>query len=302
MKNPFLTHIYNVYYRNRNDSLLFDDNSPLNGFKKLKNPFGKWAADPFVINYKGITYVFAEMAGIASRKGDIYCLNLASEKKKWKKCISSNFHMSFPNIFAIGDDFYMVPETAHDCSVTIYQAQKMPTKWLKNKVLYVDEQSIHPVDNVPLPFDSGPFQNAFLSYIRKDNHNFLALFKKENDAFSLKLSIGDEESKLRPAGNIFTYKNKYYFPSQDCSKTYGGGLIINELVDSSSFKFSRQSFEIFPKDVVKSGLEKRCVGIHTYNSNQDFEVIDIISRRFSLIAFFGKINRLFRRLLKSSKN
>jgi len=299
----FKTNIYNVYYRQKQATLLFGKNK-LSGFIKIKNPFGRWAADPFVISLGDRDLVFAEMAGISSRKGDIYCLDLRAKKKKWIKCIRSSFHMSFPNVFGIGNDYFMVPETAHDNTVSLYRAISMPSLWAKERVLFTDSFNFHPVDNVYIPSPRGPFTDSFLSYIKKDQQNCLALFKKTEGVFHPSVVLSDCNHQLRPAGQIFSYNDELFYPSQDCETSYGHGLIINAFKmspDGGSFEV-RKLFEIQPVDIIESGLSRNCVGVHTYNFNERFEVIDVITCRFSVLALFGKAARVIGRLFRKKIN
>ena len=296
MASKLKTNIYNVYYRQRHNNLLFSEKK-LDKFQKIKNPFGRWAADPFVITYNEKSFIFAEMAGISSRKGDIYYLELDSKNPKWKRCIKNKYHMSFPNVFSLNNCFYMVPETANDKTVSLYKALQMPNKWYKEKELFCDNDGVHPVDNICLPFANKPFEDAFITYIKRNNRNYLCLYERESNRFVETHKIEDEKLHLRPAGKIFSFENRLFFPSQNCERQYGGGLIINEIVfDNDRNFYITPLFEINPQDVKLSKLSRNCVGIHTYNFNEKYEVIDIISNHFSLLACFGKIVRVIKRI------
>ncbi|MCF0126044.1 MAG: hypothetical protein HUJ68_09895, partial [Clostridia bacterium] len=293
--NKIKTNIYNIYYRKRKEQLLFGSKNLLD-FKKIRNPFGRWAADPFLIEYNGCNYIYAEMASIITRKGDIYCINIDDKKPKWKKCIRNKFHMSFPNVFLHNNCYYMVPETAQDYQVAIYKAIKMPYKWAKETTLLYDEKN-HPVDNISLPDSCYPFDDSFITYIKQKNEFYLALYLKTNGFFCQTNKTKDLNRRLRPAGQFFNYREKLFYPSQNCEKTYGGGLIINsvKLSNNKNDILFIPEFEITPLDVFRSKLCANCVGIHTYNLNENYEVIDIITSRYSLLAIFGKIIRLFQK-------
>ncbi|MEH7495888.1 glucosamine inositolphosphorylceramide transferase family protein, partial [Neobacillus niacini] len=76
-------------------------------------------------------------------------------------------------------------------------------------------------------------------------------------------------SSARPAGNIFLKDGKLIRPSQDCSYSYGYSVKFNEIVELTEVIYSeRFLYEIKPD------WSKNNKGTHTYNFNEDYEVID----------------------------
>lgn len=97
-RTPLFAESWNIAWRNRPvASLLEDRGTP---FIILKNSFRYWAADPFIFNYNGELYIFAELYDYITRKGVIgYCKWNGVRFGRWKKVIEEDYHLSYPYIF-----------------------------------------------------------------------------------------------------------------------------------------------------------------------------------------------------------
>jgi hypothetical protein len=81
--------------------------------------------------------------------------------------------------------------------------------------------------------------------------------------------------RSRPAGNIFSYKGKLFRPSQDCLKRYGHGFNIAEISKLNKERYEENVIESYYAD-----WESDIVCTHTFNTINDFTVIDVVQRRF----------------------
>ena len=285
----FLSNYYQVYCRKKNCDSLISNAGKLKEFKKIKNPFGYWIADPFVIKMDGKNYVFAERFGLFSGRGSIVYTCIDERRNKWRLAIKEKYHMSFPNIFINANDVFLVPETAKDNnSVSIYKASRFPFSWKKEKVIF-QKEGYHPVDSISL--DPQPFSKTMLTYIEKDNKKELLLLSKDNDWFVEKKSFIDTNLNLRPAGSPFLFNGSLVIPFQDCFRTYGGGMLFRKAsFNKDELVLEDVLFEINPKNITEClATKKIVVGTHTYNQNDDFEVIDIKTLKFSILGFLDKI-------------
>ena len=78
--------------------------------------------------------------------------------------------------------------------------------------------------------------------------------------------------RARPAGHVFRHEGRLIRPAQDCSVTYGYATVFNEIQTlTPSTYVERPLGRLDP--VWLPGL----TGIHTYNTDGHFEVVD--SRR-----------------------
>jgi hypothetical protein len=78
----------------------------------------------------------------------------------------------------------------------------------------------------------------------------------------------------RPAGRLFIKNGKIYRPSQDCSKMYGHGFNINEVLSLSETKYLEKKIA-----EVKPNWDSKLIGTHTYTSTETFVIIDGLTRR-----------------------
>ena len=77
----------------------------------VKNPIWGWAADPFLIERKGIMFIFAELWDYRKGKGGIGYITIQNGKiGKWKMIIEESYHLSYPHFVEIDNQLYICPE------------------------------------------------------------------------------------------------------------------------------------------------------------------------------------------------
>lgn len=285
----FKDRYYKIGYRYINNGYLFENKKYLKEFVFLKNPFGRWNADPFPITIEGKHYIFAESASIISRKGEIWYLCLDDEKKRWKRILKRKKHLSFPNIFYENQCIYLIPESNQENSINLYKVDFLSKKIKIEKTIYNDCAASDTV------FIKNTNFNYMFTYIEDrltlESYFCLLNTNKNSICFSLK----DEERKLRPAGNLFYFNDSLIFPTQDNHEVYGGNLLFNYF-QFDECGFTKKTFlSIGPNDLKEFCGNKEYVGIHTYNFNEDVEVIDTIELKKS---FCGFIHVLLKKILR----
>lgn len=285
MKN-ILSEEFVIAYRCLGDnqtSFPLAPNDNLSSFCIIKNPLLFWAADPFVVEYNNSVYIFAELFNKFTGVGKIYCLDLKSKKRKWIRCNIAKCHLSFPNVFVINDELYMIPETSEKQEISVYKCVRFPDLWEKNQTLV---STFKYVDTI-----FGYNQTFLLSYCISLNPRELHFIDK-NGYISKKLT--DFDKTLRPAGKIFESNSHNIFPSQISINHYGEGICFN-LFDGEIIK---PLCEFKPNGVMLNHFRKKIIGCHTYNRAGQFEVIDLKYIRFSLLRIVGYP---FRKLFKTRK-
>ena len=288
---------WNVAYRNKATGTILSDDST--EFTVIKNTWRTWCADPFVFEYDGETYIFAEIfdyfknyAGIGYCKYDKYKKSFS----KWKLVIEENFHMSYPFIFAKDGDVYMMPETSENKSLIIYKAINFPDIWERyndvlNDVSVVDTTIDNPCQNVSLG----------LTYEIKDSSKWeLKIFELNNGKITWGKNnpVSTDEEFARPGGYFFDYDGKSIRVSQDCLKSYGYALNFFEILDFSLDNLSEKLVKkISPEDI---SLDKsmKITGVHTYNSSKNFEVVDVKSYMHNFVYVLLRLLRKIKRIVK----
>ena len=274
---------WQIAIREKKGANLYEGN--VKGFQLVQNTFRYWLADPFLFEYEGKNYLFAEMFDRIRWRGIIGYAEITEGKKiKFRPCMIKPFHLSYPCLFSKNNVIYMVPEAYQSGKITVYRAVKFPIKW---EVAY-EIDNIEAVDTTPLIIEGKLL--GFFTTIGKEKQDF---HRFNNNLYFIK----DGERKLlykdnlkkRSAGNIISEKNQIVRPSQDCTVNYGGGLLFNSGIYENGTYKEKSIVKIVPFQTNKKNdneykLELETepslefYGIHTYNKNNKYEVIDLTYR------------------------
>jgi len=247
----------------------------LDRLNKIVAPKGKFWADPFVVTKNGDHYIFVEEYLFKTRKAHISVLKLDKEGNllSSERIIEKPYHLSYPFIFELNGEYYMIPESRGDRSIQLYICRNFPDKWefvrnLKEEIAATDSTLFYysdkwwlftSVDVLNNP--AVPFSELFL-YFADD------LFSGHWISHPMNPIVTDIKTS-RPAGNIFVFNNKIYRPSQDCSGSYGKAFNLNQIV-----KLSEEFYEEIQISKVEPDWDRKIIGTHTINFNNNIVVID----------------------------
>ena len=213
------------------------------------------------------------------QKGSIGYAKLKYGKRlKFKKCLDLPYHLSYPCIYIYNENIYMLPECYQSEQVALYKCISFPDKWVQERTL------LHKfaVDTTPIEIDGK------LSY-------FTTLFKATDERINDNLFLlTDENVKelkksdfcTRSAGLIFHHKNKRIRPVQDCRHEYGCGLIFSQIDTLTKTEFAEHIiYSVYPPSSILSDdinrikldktVNRKWAGVHTYNFNDKYEIIDL---------------------------
>lgn len=244
-------------------------NAPIESFLGDKKPEVKWLegvsmkefrADPFGIVHRGKLCMMFERYDYERKIGEIY----ARSGNKVEKVMSLNTHASYPFLIEEGGAIYCVPETNLANEVAIHKAVDFPWKWKKVRVLFegrVSDATFFKHDGMWFCFYTLADAPHSKLYIRWAKDLFGEW--KEHKMNPVKNDIASS----RPAGSIFRRKGKIYRPAQDCSKTYGGSVTINEIR-----RLNEKEFE--EVEVKKIEPYNYKYGLHTISAAGEMTLID----------------------------
>lgn len=240
-------------------------------FQIIKPPAGRFYADPFVIEKDGKNYIFFEDYKITKGKGVISFIEIgdAGVCTEPKVVLEKKHHLAYPFLFHYEHKIYMIPDTGHNNTIELYEAVNFPDEWRLIKVLMagfkaVDSTLLFHNDKVWL------FANVFEA---GDDYGKLCVFYADS-IFSewkphRKNPVNADQHSARPAGHIFRHEGKLIRPSQKWGTLYGQAMVFNEIIDLSEDNYQEvQLMEVGPEWLDKN----EC--FHTYNFNEQFEVID----------------------------
>jgi hypothetical protein len=247
----------------------------LNEFKKLVPPKGKFWADPFVITQDNRHFIFVEELIYKTWKGHISVIILDENGQflEIKEVLNKHYHLSYPFIFKNENIYYMIPETSGNHTIELYRCKEFPDKWEFVMNLMED---VSAVDTTLFYYENmwWLFTNIDETNGKVNSSDELFLFFSKN-LFSDKWErhpknpIISDSKFARPAGNVFTYNDKIYRPSQNNSGIYGRAFNINQIL-----KLSKTEYIEDPVSVIEPKWDKNIKGTHTFNFNDNITVID----------------------------
>ncbi len=288
-KSVLYAESWNVAWRKGNPGkILSDVKTP---FNIISNSFRYWAADPFLYERDGEVYVFAELYDYVLCRGVLgYCKLNGSGRAKWIPIIVEEHHLSYPCIIEHEEQIYLMPESSEKKEVILYKAIDFPNKWKKEKVLRED---VCFADTTPIKWIEDGF--ALTHKVDDPYHPQLMLIDLKNKYHDVNIekAIGFQS---RPAGHAFQVGSNFIRPSQfslNCDDGYGKGLLFFEYSITEQKDYEENLIQKILPNELRYNKKILIDGMHTYNASENYEVIDIKTRRFNVL------NLLFRLLNKA---
>lgn len=288
-----------IAYRKRaeNSSLLQDEK--IAGFTLLSQKKFVTQADPFLYVHQGKNWLFYEKQNLTDMKGTLWCVNLDEPQAKPVKALEEAFHLSYPQVFRYGKYTYMLPESRNAGEVRLYRCVQFPGKWEKVETLLdmqaVDTTILQKMDEEQVYYAFTYTQGQLEIYLcRVEKENFRIVEKK-------KIYASARSDKLRPGGAFLEENGRLYRAAQNCSEYYGQELLINEIDRLAEDGFAEHEYcRLQPEQIEIPGILP--IGIHTYNRNERYEVIDVLHREVSFAVLGKKLQwKLWNRMKKAKK-
>lgn len=282
---PIYAESWNVAFRHKPvGTILEDTQTP---FTVIRNGFRYWAADPFIVERAGQTYIFAELYDYILRRGVIgYCSISGDKAGKWTPIIREPYHLSYPCITEIGGKLCLMPESGESSTLCIYESVSFPDKWEKKTILRSDAKF---ADTTPLPCSNANF--ALTHKVDDPENPQLMLIDLEQQRQDVPVP-GKEALRSRPAGHFFRKDGNLIRPAQislNVDEEYGKGLVFCQCHWASAADYRETEIkEVYPQSL---SFDKSIYldGMHTYNASENYEVIDIKTRRFNILNFIMRI-------------
>ena len=258
-----------AYRRRTNGETLLNNTSA--AFSVIRNSWRYWAGDPHLIEVNGKNYVFAEVYDRILRREQIgYSIIDDDGASAWKIALRMPHHLSYPHLIEHSGSIYMIPESYVADEIAVYRAASFPDKWEKVKVL---KSAYCAVDSTLLQHED----KNYLLTLRFDNDNEkLMIYTFENQELSDEgYCVAFNDANKRPAGHFFMSDGTLIRPAQDSTESYGCALNFYKVTKADSKNYDEELVKkIFPKDL-NTDLGVTADGLHTYNLNEKYEVIDL---------------------------
>lgn len=258
-------------------------------------------ADPFMVYYNSIWYMFFEVFNKSSEQGDIG-LATSHEGIVWhykKIVLDEPFHLSYPYVFQWKDSFYMVPESLSAHGVRLYKASEFPYKWT-----FVTQLIAGDFADPSLAYDDGKW---WLFVLKMEDTLALYYADELDDPWTehpaSPLITGDKNIS-RPGGRLTIFGDKLIRYTQDDAPSYGNALRALQVDELTTMHYSEH--EIPQSPILRaSGNGWNAAGMHHVDPHQikGNEWIACVDGKTRIKVFDGKtgIDRMLRKLKKLVK-
>jgi hypothetical protein len=264
---------WHVGYRPRDADRHFNDGTEYHTLKALH---GHSYADPFLFEHGNRHWLFLEDYDYAKRRAGIACLELSESGRNAETIpvLHPPHHLSYPFVFRIGADVFLLPESSEINSVVLYRAESFPDRWeclgpilsgisgsdatliehdgLWWMFLTISRPGMHPSDELHLYVASSPLgpwephrMNPVVSDVRAG----------------------------RSAGRLFWHGGVLIRPAQDSARRYGHAINFQAISVLSQETYGEET--VGRLDASELGAK----ATHTYNFDERFEVVDFLTPR-----------------------
>jgi hypothetical protein len=246
-------------------------------FRTIIPPSDRFWADPFPYRVDGKTWVFFEESIAKARNPHIAVMEFGPNgpTSGATTALSTDYRLSYPFVFGFEGKHYMMPETATRGCVQLWRAERLPGDWVPDRVL-IDR----PLVDATMAFVEGRWWLwAAATTSGEESWDELHLYYSDSPLGPWKPHVRNpvivDVRSTRPAGRLFQHGGTWYRPAQDCSKSYGGALVIHriERLDLLGYR-ERPVTRIDPEWV--PGL----VGAHTINALGGLTIMDVLRRHW----------------------
>ena len=217
-----------------------------------------------------------------------------SKKVRWIPIIIEEYHLSYPCVIEVENKIFLMPESSQTKELVLYEAIDFPSNWEKK---YVIRREVCFVDTTPIKW---PEHNLALTHKVDDPYNpqlMLIDLNNVQDDVQIEQAVGFQS---RPAGSTFQNDSGYIRPAQfslDCDKGYGKGLLFYSYFIDGKMRYDEKLIKkLFPTEL-KYSRRIFIDGMHTYNASENYEVIDIKTRRFNILNLVFRLLKKIRSML-----
>ena len=252
-------------------------------------------ADPFGIERDGTLHMLCEYFDYRSARGRICTIEFTRRRFSTEPvdAITLPVHMSYPYLLEEAGKIYCVPETCAVNEVALYRAVEFPHTWSKAAVLV------------------GEFPGVDPSVFRHEDRWWL-LCTRRGPQQDVELWVWHAAGLLgpwiphvrnpvkvdvrgtRPGGTPFVRDGVLYRPAQDCSRDYGGRIVIHRVIRLTPTEFREE-----PAAVIEPSRNSRFpAGRHTLSPVGDAVLIDGHRAVFAWPAFVTVLKIFARNLLR----
>jgi hypothetical protein len=184
-----------------------------------------FVADPFMVREDGTWHMFFEILNLENGRGEIAHAD-SVDGLRWHYrgvVLREPFHLSYPLVVKWESRYFMIPETLGAGEIRLYVAEQFPRGWRRFASLVLGVWA----DPTPVHHDGRWWLFACGT---PASHDRLHLFHADSlcgpwiEHCRSPIITGDRR-RGRPAGRIVSWNDGLVRYSQDCTASYGGGVV-----------------------------------------------------------------------------
>ncbi len=250
---------------------------PRNG--RLIAPVGdRFWADPFLLKRNGEVFLFYEEYEYRAKRGHISVARMAGRNfEPIGVALKTDYHLSFPFVFAVGDDIFMMPETHQAKRLEIWRATNFPTGWTPQATAL---SGVACADSA-IVFHRGDWW-LFTNISDDDYNDFcseLHVYRMDGPMLEnltphpLNPVIVDAR-RARGAGRVFEKDGRLFRMSQDNEGGgYGFGVNIMEITQLDMSDYQEKVVR-----TIRPTFDPALIGCHHIDFTDDLVVFDVCKR------------------------
>ena len=243
-------------------------------YMEIKNPKGRYLADPFVVENNGENFIFVEDLFFNDFKGRISVIKVTGQKYDFLGVVlEEDFHLSFPFVFKDGKDIYMIPESCANDDIRLYKSKEFPLKWEFEQQLMTN---VDAADTMLFKHDNLWFMLTNICSAKIDDHQSeLHIFYSE-DFRSGKwqpIKSGNPvvfNSLKGRNGGFFRHNGALYRINQIHGKGhYGKSFNINRIE-----VLSRNQYVEKEVSLIEPNFKDASISTHHFHANENVAAVD----------------------------
>jgi hypothetical protein len=238
----------------------------------LEPPAGQVLADPVSARmHEGKIQLLAEAYDFRDRQGRIVALEVDPQgaASAPREVLRLPVHASYPHLLEHEGALYCLPEACGADRVQLFRADPFPDRWVPDRVLIDSFAGVDPT----IVRHEGRWWLFAGNHADQDETKLYVFHADElfgpwhpHAANPVKCDIRCS----RPAGPFFRRGSELFRPAQDCSRTYGGAVAINRIVELTPQEFREETVAVLHPDADGP----RPHGLHSLAGVGDYTLVD----------------------------
>lgn len=261
-----------VAWRRRSTNHAVASVSSAKGFQFLWPPRGRFYADPFLIKHANRNYIFFEDYSYREKRAVISFVELGSDGSAStpQVAIRADHHLSYPFVFEHAGQIYMLPESREVRRIELWRATRFPDAWQLDRVLF---DGINAGDPTWLAYGNRFWLFMNLAVEGAASSDELHCFHSSQpfgpwESHALNPIVSDVRL-ARPAGRVFMQDGHLVRPAQDCALVYGHRVVLRQIDVLTPTGYREHTIGTIEPEWLQGN-----VGTHTFDLNEDFEIVD----------------------------